>query len=219
MVVHLTWVWTFFNNYNNHPRICVLSTLCGNVDKHSPFDIYIYIYIYMYRSVTYIMLYIPEMMWYRRKFISLGYNLRATHFITKSGYTKIDYTPILHFRVWSMSDRYRHRNFCYRPMPYESSKSRMCLAFSPTKSTFPQKIVTVVVEFYWFVTIHVNKEPSNDGCNHVEHSSPLIMTRSHSDDPEFSTKWSLEYCTKNNDYFWIHLIPVFISRHGNQAAA
>ena len=27
--------------------MCVLSTLCGNVDKHSPFDIYIYIYIYM----------------------------------------------------------------------------------------------------------------------------------------------------------------------------
>ena len=24
--------------------MCVLSTLCGNVDKHSPFDIYIYIY-------------------------------------------------------------------------------------------------------------------------------------------------------------------------------
>ena len=37
---------TFFNNYSNHPRMCVLSTLCGNVDKHSPFDIYIYIYIY-----------------------------------------------------------------------------------------------------------------------------------------------------------------------------
>ena len=27
--------------------MCVLSTLCGNVDKHSPFDIYIYIYIYI----------------------------------------------------------------------------------------------------------------------------------------------------------------------------
>ena len=26
--------------------MCVLSTLYGNVDKHSPFDIYIYIYIY-----------------------------------------------------------------------------------------------------------------------------------------------------------------------------
>ena len=25
--------------------MCVLSTFCGNVDKHSPFDIYIYIYI------------------------------------------------------------------------------------------------------------------------------------------------------------------------------
>ena len=44
MVVHMTWVRTFFNNYSNHPRMCVLSTLCGNVDKHSPFDIYIYIY-------------------------------------------------------------------------------------------------------------------------------------------------------------------------------
>ena len=44
MVVHMTWVWTFFNNYSNHPRMCVLSTLCGNVDKHSPFDTYIYIY-------------------------------------------------------------------------------------------------------------------------------------------------------------------------------
>ena len=42
-----TWVWTFYNNYSNHPRMCVLSTLCGNVDKHSPFDIYIYIYIHM----------------------------------------------------------------------------------------------------------------------------------------------------------------------------
>ena len=27
--------------------MCVLSTLCGNVDKHSPFDIYIYMYISM----------------------------------------------------------------------------------------------------------------------------------------------------------------------------
>ena len=26
--------------------MCVLSTLCGNVDKYSPFDIYIYIYIH-----------------------------------------------------------------------------------------------------------------------------------------------------------------------------
>ena len=40
----MTWDWTFFNNYSNHPRMCVLSTLCGNVDKHSPFDTYIYIY-------------------------------------------------------------------------------------------------------------------------------------------------------------------------------
>ena len=31
--------------WQNHPRMCVLSTLCGNVDKHSPFDWYIYIYI------------------------------------------------------------------------------------------------------------------------------------------------------------------------------
>ena len=45
MVVHMTWVWTFFNNYSNHPRMCVLSTLCGNVDKHSPFDIYIDIFV------------------------------------------------------------------------------------------------------------------------------------------------------------------------------
>ena len=44
MVVHMTWDWTFFNNYSNHSRMCVLSTLCGNVDKHSPFDIYIYIF-------------------------------------------------------------------------------------------------------------------------------------------------------------------------------
>ena len=52
MVVHMTWDWTFFNNYSNHPRKCVLSTLCGNVDKHSPFDIYIYIYIYISFSST-----------------------------------------------------------------------------------------------------------------------------------------------------------------------
>ena len=44
MVVHMTWVWTFFSNYSNHPRMCVLSTLSGNFDKHSPFDIYIYCY-------------------------------------------------------------------------------------------------------------------------------------------------------------------------------
>ena len=49
MVVHMTWVRTFFNNYSNHPhpRMCVLTNFCGNVDKHSPFDIYI-IYIYIY---------------------------------------------------------------------------------------------------------------------------------------------------------------------------
>ena len=43
-----SYIWLefgFFNNYSNHRRMCVLSTLCGNVDKHSPFDIYIYIYI------------------------------------------------------------------------------------------------------------------------------------------------------------------------------
>ena len=40
----MTWVWTFFNNYSNHPRMCMLSTLCGSIDKHSHFDIYIYIY-------------------------------------------------------------------------------------------------------------------------------------------------------------------------------
>ena len=34
----------FSNNYSNHPRMCVLSTLCGNVDKDSPFDIYTCIY-------------------------------------------------------------------------------------------------------------------------------------------------------------------------------
>ena len=42
----------FFNNYSNHPRICVLSTLCGNVDKRSPFYIYICIFIYIYLFVT-----------------------------------------------------------------------------------------------------------------------------------------------------------------------
>ena len=47
MVVQMTWVFTFANNYSNHPRMCVLSTLCGNVDKHSPFDIHMYIYTYI----------------------------------------------------------------------------------------------------------------------------------------------------------------------------
>ena len=37
------WSFYFFNNNSNLPRMCVLSPLCGNVDKHSPFDIYIYI--------------------------------------------------------------------------------------------------------------------------------------------------------------------------------
>ena len=30
----------FFNNSINHPRMCVWSALCSNVDKYSPFDIY-----------------------------------------------------------------------------------------------------------------------------------------------------------------------------------
>ena len=34
----------FFNNNSNHLHMCLLSTLCGSVDKHSPFDTYIYIY-------------------------------------------------------------------------------------------------------------------------------------------------------------------------------
>ena len=37
--VHMTWVWSFFNNCSNPPRMCVLSTLCGNVVH------FIYIYI------------------------------------------------------------------------------------------------------------------------------------------------------------------------------
>ena len=41
----------FFNNYSNHPCMCVLSTLCGNVDKHGSFDIYIYIYTVMHSSL------------------------------------------------------------------------------------------------------------------------------------------------------------------------
>ena len=40
---------SFFNNYSNHERMCVLITLC-NVDKHSPFDIYIYIHLYMVKQ-------------------------------------------------------------------------------------------------------------------------------------------------------------------------
>ena len=48
MVVQMTLSLDFFNNNINRPRMCVLSTLCGNVDKHSPFDIYIYIYTYTY---------------------------------------------------------------------------------------------------------------------------------------------------------------------------
>ena len=31
--------------------MCVLSTLCGNVDKHSPLCIYIYLYLYHYNDV------------------------------------------------------------------------------------------------------------------------------------------------------------------------
>ena len=45
MVVHRTWDWTFFNNYSNHPRMCVLSTLCGNVVKNAVHLIYIYIHL------------------------------------------------------------------------------------------------------------------------------------------------------------------------------
>ena len=33
--------------------MCVLSTLCGNVDKHSPFDIYIYIPLIYMDVITY----------------------------------------------------------------------------------------------------------------------------------------------------------------------
>ena len=31
------------NHNSNHPRMCVMSTLRGKVDKHSPIDIYIYV--------------------------------------------------------------------------------------------------------------------------------------------------------------------------------
>ena len=44
MVAQMTSVWTFFNNNIIQPRMCVLSTLCCNFDKHSPFDMYIHIY-------------------------------------------------------------------------------------------------------------------------------------------------------------------------------
>ena len=33
-----------FNNNSNHPHMCMWSTLCGKVDKHSPFDTYMYVY-------------------------------------------------------------------------------------------------------------------------------------------------------------------------------
>ena len=40
-----TWFkFGLFNNNSNHPRMCVLSTLCGNDDKQSPLYICIYIY-------------------------------------------------------------------------------------------------------------------------------------------------------------------------------
>ena len=52
MVVHMTWAWTFFNNYGNHPRMCVLSTLCGNIDKHSPFDIYICVCVCVHQELV-----------------------------------------------------------------------------------------------------------------------------------------------------------------------
>ena len=48
MVVLMTWVWTFFNNNSNHPRMCVLSTLCGNVDTVHLICVYIYIFIYVH---------------------------------------------------------------------------------------------------------------------------------------------------------------------------
>ena len=41
--------------------MCVLSTLCGNVDKkHSPFDIYIYKYIYIYISHVHVLTVAPH---------------------------------------------------------------------------------------------------------------------------------------------------------------
>ena len=42
---HKWFEFGLFNNSGNHPRMCMLSTLYGNIDKHSPFDIYMYIYI------------------------------------------------------------------------------------------------------------------------------------------------------------------------------
>ena len=37
-----------FNNSSDHPRMCVLSTLSGNVGKYSQFYTYIYMYVYIY---------------------------------------------------------------------------------------------------------------------------------------------------------------------------
>ena len=67
MVVHMTWVWTFFNNSSNHPRMCVLSTLSGNVDKHSPLYRYIYLYIYIYS-------YVCHSQYLRNKFATENWN-------------------------------------------------------------------------------------------------------------------------------------------------
>ena len=36
----------FFNNSGYHPHMCVLGTLCGNIDKHGPFDIIYISYIW-----------------------------------------------------------------------------------------------------------------------------------------------------------------------------
>ena len=50
-----SYIWLefgLFNNYSTHPRMCVLSTLCCNVDKHSP------LYIYKYISTTKLLKYL-----------------------------------------------------------------------------------------------------------------------------------------------------------------
>ena len=94
MVVHMTWVWTFFNNYSNHPRMCVLSTLCGNVDKHSPFDIYISIYIYLYISIS-LSIYI-----YGRMHIYL--HMRIARYLNLHGrqiFAPSFIPPLLHFFI------------------------------------------------------------------------------------------------------------------------
>ena len=49
------------HNYSRPPRMCVLSTLCGNVDKHSPLYIYIYINIYIFHNIyKYIYIYCQQ---------------------------------------------------------------------------------------------------------------------------------------------------------------